>query len=81
MRPPAPGPDDLAPWFRAARRHPSSVEFEFDAAASEILDAFVAAERVCCPGLQWDVARDDGALRLRVSGTPEQAEALAALWA
>jgi hypothetical protein len=80
VRPEAPGPDELARWFRSVRREGHTVEFEFDPEAAVAVQAFAAAEQVCCADLQWDVELLAGAIRLRVTGTPAQADVLSGLW-
>jgi len=75
----APTPDDLIPALRGTRREPGALVVEFDPAAAEAVEAFVAAERRCCAGIGWDVERGS-TIGLHITATPAQLDALAGLW-
>ncbi len=69
-RPPgAPGIADLLPYVKRVVRGKGIVSVDFRPEAAETVEAFVAAERLCCSGLDWRLHHDDE-LRLTV-GTHE----------
>ena len=77
-RPEAPGVDTLAPFLRSAQRGPGELVLEIDQAGSALAEAFVAAECVCCATIGWELV-EGPPLRLRITATELQVEALAAL--
>jgi len=44
------------------------------------LDALVAAERACCSFVEWDVERDGDWCQLRIHGSAEGLDAIAAIF-
>jgi hypothetical protein len=44
------------------------------------VEAFVAAERRCCPALSWTLDRSDGAVRLIITAQPRQIDVLERLF-
>lgn len=77
-RPEAPGVDALAPFVRSAARRTGELSLEIDEAGREVARAFVAAECVCCATIGWELA-EGPPLRLRITATEPQVEALTAL--
>ena len=75
LRPPAPGPDELAPFVTEVRRQPGTLEFAYRPEARPLFETFVQAERQCCAGLGWELL-DGPEPALRITGTPEQLDAL-----
>jgi len=76
----APAISDIAPQLLSFTRDATSLTAAFAAGAAALVEAFAAAERACCPGLDWRV--DAGPpLRLRIAGTATQIDTLAALFA
>ena len=67
----APSFFDLADAIRGVRRDTGWLVVEFDAAAVDQVEALVAAERACCPGIGWELTRGP-AVRLRVVATEPQ---------
>jgi hypothetical protein len=63
---------DLAPALRGLRRGDGELVADYDARAADPLAEVVAAEQLCCAGIDW---RLDGA-RLIVRATPAQLDAL-----
>jgi len=78
-RPAAPGLSELAPFVTSAAPHPDELTLEIDEAGRSIAEAFVAAEQVCCDTIGWHLEGQPGGLRLRITATPSQLEALAGL--
>lgn len=74
----APLPDVLAPSMRDLDRAAGALTITFADEASDDIDAFAAAERVCCPGIAWDVRRDP--LRLTITAASAQLDAIEALF-
>ncbi|MHB8576849.1 MAG: hypothetical protein ACYDCQ_16135 [Dehalococcoidia bacterium] len=73
---------DVAPAVLAVRRDGGVLEIEFDGSAAAAVSEFVAAERVCCAEIDWDLATDPAVhQRLRISATPAQIDLLAELFA
>ena len=68
----APQLADLAPALRGVRREGGQLVLTYDDAARAQLEQVVAAERLCCAGIGWNL--DGTGARLRVSATPEQLE-------
>jgi hypothetical protein len=54
-RPDAPTIDDLAPLVLSVTRSERELAVAFPASAREQVEAFAAAERVCCAGIDWRV--------------------------
>ena len=54
----APMPAALAPHIRSVRRVADAVKISFAPEAAVDVEAFAAAERLCCAGIGWDVQRD-----------------------
>lgn len=54
-RPIAPGIDDLTPLIMRVSRSSSELAVEFPAHARETVEAFAAAERLCCANIGWQV--------------------------
>jgi hypothetical protein len=77
--------DDIARLACAAlrdrRRIDGGVRLTFDAAARERLEAFVAAERECCPFLTMDLRTAGDELVLEVTGPEAAAPIIAELLA
>jgi hypothetical protein len=67
----APSLEDIAPAIRAHRREGDALVVEFDGAAADTVAEVVAAERLCCAEIGWDLQRDP-ALQLRIRATPAQ---------
>lgn len=76
----APGPDDLAPFFRSASTTEGRFVAQFDRNAAETLRSFAAAESLCCSGITWRVDERDDAAVLTVDATPDQTGLVAGLW-
>lgn len=75
-RPPgAPTFDDLAASVRAVRRDGATLVVAYDPGARALLERVVEAERLCCPGIGWEIAAEDG-LSLRITATPGQIDLL-----
>jgi hypothetical protein len=56
-RPPAPTVAEVAPLALGIVRTEGAVVVEFPESAREVVEAFAAAERLCCSGIAWDVER------------------------
>ena len=67
----APSFFDLADAVHAVERSPGALVVTFDPAATRDVEALVAAERLCCPSIGWDL-RHSPALQLRITATPGQ---------
>jgi hypothetical protein len=77
-RPPAPGPEALAPFIQSASHSPTAITIDLDEAGRQTAEAFVAAERVCCSNIGWQL-KDAPRFRLRITAEPHQLVALRAL--
>jgi hypothetical protein len=75
----APGMPELLPHVRGVSRRDGALLVEFDAAGADALEGFVAAERLCCAGIAWEIEREPG-LRLRVTAAEAQLVALEDIW-
>ena len=79
--------EDTANLARAALRSRDPVDggvrltFSADAATERTLRELIAAEAQCCPFLRFDLAREDDALRLDVTGPAEAQPIVAELFA
>lgn len=76
----APGPDELRPAFRGMMQSPGVLVLAFAPGAADTVAGLAEAERMCCGGMQFEVASAADAVTLTVRGTAQQAEAFAALW-
>ncbi|HLB23025.1 MAG TPA: hypothetical protein VJP07_02940 [Dehalococcoidia bacterium] len=66
----APVFEDVRPHILAVRREPRRLTVEFDGKASELVEAFVAAERRCCSDLVFSVSPGDPTV-MQVEAAPE----------
>jgi hypothetical protein len=71
--------EELAPHVRGRRVLADGVELTFEASAERRrdLEAFVAFERGCCPGLGFGLREEQGSLRLAIHGLDPRASVLA----
>ena len=81
----APHFGDIAPALRGVSRTEGALLADFDVQVADTLAAIVDAERQCCPDLGWFLEKpaSTGAtdyVRLRIEGTPDQLDALAAMF-
>ncbi len=67
----APSFFDLEHAVRDVRRVDGAIVVDFDPAEAERVAALVAAERLCCTDIGWDLEHTP-ALRLRISAAPAQ---------
>lgn len=79
-RPPAPGPVELHPYLVTVSRLPGMVVYEFRPDARDLLTEFVAAERVCCSGLSWEIQYEE-LLTLRIGASETQLDVLDGMFA
>ena len=75
----APTIDEILPAVRAARRDANAMTVTFDRSAAELISAVVAAERLCCPTLAWDL-ETAGEPVLRIAASPGQLDVLEAIF-
>jgi hypothetical protein len=54
-RPAAPTVDELAPLVLGVTRSSGELAVQFPATARQAIEAFAAAERMCCAGINWQV--------------------------
>lgn len=71
----APSIFDVAAAVRGVQRDEASVTVAFDPAYVDTVAAFVAAERQCCPTLDWRLEHGR-TLMLRVGAAPDQLDVL-----
>ena len=75
----APSLEEIAASVTASARPAAGVlEVRFAATACEMVAEAVAAERLCCPEIGWELALEPEPL-LRISGTPAQIVLLGAM--
>jgi len=65
---------DLAAALRDVRREGAELVLTYAEAARDTLTQVVAAERLCCASIGWEI--DDVGATLRVRATPEQLDLL-----
>ena len=70
----APGIFELEPFVTQVRREADSLIVGYTAQGSGTIEAFVAAERLCCNSIEWNL---NTAGTLRIAATPEQTDVLA----
>jgi hypothetical protein len=80
-RPEAPGIDAIQPLVRSARREREALIVDFATDARPLVEAFAAAERVCCQDIGWDVRSAGASVILRITGPPEVIDAMATFFA
>jgi len=66
----APVFEDVRPHILAVRREPRRLTVEFDGSASELVEAFVAAEWRCCSDLVFSVSPGHPTV-MRIEAAPE----------
>ena len=76
----APSIFDVAPAIRQVTAERESLIVEFDPATAGTVQAYVAAERLCCPTIGWEI-EEEAALRLRISATPGRLQTLQEMFA
>ena len=59
---------DVAPSLRRLHEERGALLLQFEAAAAPAVRDFVAAERLCCPTIDWVLSED--AAELRIATTP-----------
>ena len=74
----APMPSVLAPHMRGVQRSPGAMAISFAPEAAADVEAFAAAERLCCAGIGWDVQRDP--VVLTITASPAQLDAIAQIF-
>jgi hypothetical protein len=74
----APALDALSPHILHIQRAPGALTIDVEASALDVVEAFAAAERLCCSTLGFDVTHGDP-VRLRITATPELLDAFANL--
>jgi hypothetical protein len=74
----APLPDVLAQNMRKLERANGALTITFAKEASDDVEAFAAAERVCCSGIAWDLRRKP--LRLTITAAAAQLDAIETLF-
>ena len=79
-RPSAPGPGELQTYLVGASRFAGALVYEFRPEARDALTQFVAAERVCCSGLSWDIV-ENGQPTLRIGASESQLDVLEGMFA
>lgn len=76
-RPVAPSVGEIASLVLASNREEGRLRLEFPRDARERVEAFAAAERVCCPGITWQVERGP-TVRLWVTAAEAALDVIAA---
>ena len=71
----APTTANVLPSVRSVTHVGAALVVEFEASAAPTVATFVDAERRCCSTIGWEMTTQP-VLRLRLSGTPSQLEAL-----
>ncbi len=74
----APGLSELRPAVRGWQREPGALTVTLDDRVAETAEAVVAAERVCCASIGWELLPTPET-RLRISAAEEQLDLLQAL--
>ena len=69
----APSFFDLQHAIRSVRREAGALVVDFEPTFADAVERLVAAERLCCPTIGWDLATMP-APRLRISAQPAQLE-------
>ena len=75
----APTFSDLLPFRREVKAENGEVVIAFGPQQATSVEAFAAAERLCCPDLDWIVETSDP-VRLRIRGTEAQVALLEQVW-
>jgi hypothetical protein len=75
----APTIDEILPAVRSAHRDARALTVTFDRSAADLVGAVVAAERLCCPTLTWDL-EPAGEPVLRIAASPGQLDVLEAIF-
>jgi hypothetical protein len=78
-RPEAPTIVDLVPRVLAVSRTPGLIAVEFQGDALADVEAFAAAERVCCAGIGWEVLNGPD-VTLRISADEAALDVLESMW-
>ncbi len=72
----APTFETLEPHIEQVQRFEDRLVVSFAAAAADDVAALVEAERLCCPGIGWELVREPSVL-LTITATPAQLDVLA----
>jgi hypothetical protein len=75
----APAIGEIIPALRSARRDDDALILAFDPTSADLVSAVVAAERVCCSTIRWDLEVGQE-VRLRIGAGPAQLDVLAAIF-
>jgi len=68
----AAGVADVLPFILTTTINDPHLVISFERDCKHVIESFVAAERLCCTGLNWDLIESEDALKLVVTGTSEQ---------
>ena len=79
-RPDAPGIDQIAAVLLRFERDGDALNVTFPAGAREDVEAFAAAERQCCGGIDWAVS-SGARVNLRINGSRAAIDVIEALLA
>lgn len=71
----APGFDEIMPAVRRIERAPRTLTIDFAPESYATVEGCVAAERLCCAEIGWELEREP-APRLRITATPPQLDVL-----
>ena len=76
----APGLDKVLAFVTSIRPETGALVIEFDRPGQTTVEAFVAAERLCCSDIGWEI-QDSGRLALRITAEQAQLAVLAGAFA
>jgi|ERR1700733_5849226 len=68
----AAGIEHLLPYLVKMEEHGDTLLVDFDTGGADLVESFVAAERLCCTELTWAITRTPDLLQIAIGGKPEQ---------
>jgi hypothetical protein len=78
-RPSAPTVSELVPLVLGVARSDQEIAVSFPTHAVELVEAFAAAERICCAGIRWQVETGSNVL-LRIGANELALDAIAQMF-
>ena len=75
----APTIGEIVPAVRTARRDAYALTVTFDRSAASLVGTVVAAERLCCPTITWELEPAEAPV-LRIVASPGQLDVLEAIF-
>jgi hypothetical protein len=72
----AAGVQEVMAFLLSVQNLGSSLRLSFDKRGAQTVESFVAAEKLCCTGLKWELTPHSDQIELNISASPDQLTAV-----